>query len=495
MIALVKINNQAHSTNPPLGLLYVGNALKQAGYDVKIYHITDNEIDKYSKTIVDKKPLFVGFSVFTAGMMRKHADMCKQIKTLDKDIKIIWGNAHPSLLPEQCLNEKYIDYICVGEGEETIVEFAEALEGKRDLESVLGIGYKDQKVHINERRPFIKDLDKYRLEWDLVDIERYIKPYYLDLNRVLEVVTSRGCPHACGFCYNLAFNQRKWRAHSIEYVVNEIGSLISKYELNGIMFRDDNFFVNKRRAFEIVRRLGVPYSAECRVDYIDEEMVENLVATGCRELLLGLESGCKRILDLMNKQSSPGDITKAVKLLSKTDISVSGSVIFASPTETKDEFRQTVSLMVELLDIHPKMAYTTGWFLPYPGTDLYELAKKEGFLPPQRTEDWDALDRWTDKMELTWIDWAAATEIAEWRGRLKLLSFAYRNNIPFLKSLLKYRILRDKFLFPLDVKIVHWLYRTFSLGREKPIIKFVRKLVVHFRKLKKNLFFRRAVVE
>ena len=101
MIYLVKINEQEHMVKPPLGLLYIGDALKKSGYEVKVLHYSTDDMLKCVQEVVRDKPLFVGFSMFTAGGIRSTAEVSKEIKKLS-NIPNVWGNAHPTLVPEQC---------------------------------------------------------------------------------------------------------------------------------------------------------------------------------------------------------------------------------------------------------------------------------------------------------------------------------------------------------------------------------------------------------
>ncbi|MFQ5787330.1 MAG: B12-binding domain-containing radical SAM protein, partial [Thermodesulfobacteriota bacterium] len=390
----MKLCSQMAMRFPPTGLLYVGGALRKAGYEVELLHITPEEVQESVKKIVQMSPLFVGFSVFTGDAMRAHGEMCREIKRLSR-IPIVWGNVHPSLLPEQCLNESYIDIVVIGEGEVTAVDLSRILEINGNLSEVLGIGYKvNGEVRINPPRHLITNLDQYPIDWSLVDVQRYISPAW-EMKRMLPLVTSRGCPYRCTFCYNIKFNQRQWRSHSVDFVVTHISELKKRYELDGIFYHDDNFFVDKKRAFEILRRINLSYYAECRVELINDKFANQLAETGCKGLLVGLESGSDRILKMIQKDSTVDNIYRAAEALSKhPSVCLHGSTIMAYPTETREEFNDTLQMINRVFELHPNTNFTTGFYLPYPGGELYDLAIKEGFSPPSRTEDWELLDRW-----------------------------------------------------------------------------------------------------
>lgn len=478
MITLIKINPPQGMVNPPLGLLYIGNALKGAGYEVRVLHYSSEDALKHVSEIVSSRPLFIGFSVFTGGGIRDIVLMCREIKRIS-NIPIVWGNAHPSLTPEQCLKEPCVDIVVFGEGEETVVELAKAIEKGEDLKNIKGIGYKEQgTVKFTGARPFIQNLDRYKADWELIDISKYIRPYW-NLKRVLPFVTSRGCPHDCSFCYNLVFNKRRWRSHSIDFVALEIERLKSEYSIDGIRFWDDNFFVNKERAFEIAERIKLPYFAETRIDYINEDFAKKLKETGCRELLFGLESGSSRILKLINKGFTVEDTLKAVKILTKfeTPDRIGGSIIIGYPTETKDEFLQTMKLVTQILEINRKAEFTAGLYLPYPGTPSYELAIKQGFNPPQKTEEWDALDRWAYGSKISWLNWITASEATKIRKYVQVASILFGLNVPVFKRLAKYRLTTGNYFMDYDMRLWKWLRSKYLYGdRNSAFVKFIRAI-------------------
>jgi radical SAM superfamily enzyme YgiQ (UPF0313 family) len=384
MIVLIKINHPHYTFHPPQGLLYIADSLRKNGYEVRIFHINPNELtDSLIAEIVRLKPLYVGCSVFTGEMMRSYSRLCRKIKS-SSQTPIVWGNAHPSMLPEDCLKEDYIDFVVIGEGEITSVELANYLQnGTPQLKDIQGLGFTDNSgnIIINPRKPFIQNLDDFKPAWDLIDVEKYLSPFH-DSKKALPISTSRGCPFDCGFCYNRAFNYCKWRAHSAEYIVSLVKELHQRYQIDGIITTDDNFFVDKKRAFEIVEKVGLPYYCETRANYFDEDFAEALHRTKCRAVLLGLESGSDRILKFINKKITVHDIINAVSVVSKySDIWISGSFIVAFPTETEEECRETMSLIVHLLDIKKEMGFTLGYFLPYPGSNLYHIAIEKGFTP------------------------------------------------------------------------------------------------------------------
>ncbi len=450
-IILVQINYSQDRAEKilPLGILSVGSALKGRGFEVELMNISEKEINKTADYIVNEQPFFAGLSVMT-GIQTKHsAELSKKIK--DKsDIKILWGGIHPSLMPEQCLKEEYVDLLIVGEGEETMVELAQKLKNNESLSGLLGLGYKDKGgYHLNSERPLIKNLDEWPLDFSLLPMAKYI--YKLDkYERVVAYKTSRGCPFNCAFCYNRFFNKNRWRAWSVSRVVKDLEYLKKNYNIDAVKFYDDNFFVDKLRALEILQKINLPAHLEVRIDMIDDALSRELKERKVFDLLIGVESGSDRILRMINKNITVERILAAVKSLAKYDLPASYSAIVGLPSETKEEFESTIDLLYKIYKIHPKAAFTLGAYMPYPGSTMYDFAIKAGFNPPVRTEDWGKIDRFRKDFSSPWIDGGQVWVIREY---FKLLKF----KLGPVNKLFEFRIKRRFFAMPIDIYFIEWL--------------------------------------
>lgn len=464
-IALVNICNPEDITVPPLALLYIGNELKKEGYEVRIFHFKNTEIDSNVDKIIKLDPLYVGVSVITGNKTRDSAVFSKKIKE-KSDLKIVWGGIHPTLLPNQTINESYIDFVVHGEGEITIKEFTKEIDkkGKKDFRKILGLGYKNEnnKGIVNQARPMIEDLDTLKIDWELMDVKAFFEQQW-GSEKILGFISSRGCPFNCNFCYNQAFNNRRWRAHSADKVVEEVTYLKDQYDIDGIRFYDDLFFTNPQRAISILERINLPWYGEARIGMITQTMVNKFIKTNAKEILFGLESGSDRILKLMNKQQTVQQIYNGVKLLSQApELRVVGSFIVGCPTETREETFETIDMILKLKEIHPSMRYTVGFYLPYPGSEMYKLAVKMGFQPPEKTEDWDKLDRWANKLTLSWLDWTQDSDyfmrIRNYANLLPLRDIY----IPFLRSLPEKRLKEKDFSHKIELSALTFLQSRFA---------------------------------
>lgn len=475
IIALVRIESDV--VIHPLGLIYLGGSLKKAGYDVKVFNIFKQDIEKTADEIAALRPLFAGFSTLT-GVQTKHThEMSRALKARDKSITIVWGGVHPTLLPEDCLKEDCVDIVAMGEGEESIVELADALSRGEGPDRVKGMGYKrGGKAVIDAKRPFITDLDACRPDWTLVDDFEKCVTILPDGRRQVDFVTSRGCPYNCSFCYNLKFNDRRWRKHSFEYVIEHIGYLRREHDIRAIQFHDDNFFVDMKRAFSILEKLKemdvVATSCMIRLEVLTEDILKRLEDLGVRRIFVGVESGSSRILKLINKDLTREIILKQFKLLSKfPNISVTAAMIIGFPTETMDEIWQTVDLGVELSEIFSDIVVTFQTFIPYPGSYLYQLAVENGFSLPKDMADYDTFDTFTGRMNLTWLPWAGTgTKALFYRIDKygKLLTHSKGSNAlrTFAKELF-YRISKARlkmrfFAFPWEIWVLHRFNRYYN---------------------------------
>jgi len=401
----------ADVTRPPSGILYVGGYLKKRGFQVEIHHIKDVDILSTARKIAsDPSTLFVGFSLMTGKQIVLSAEMSTTLKTIDEKIVIVWGGIHPSLMPRECLHFPFVDYVVIGEGEATSLELANYLANKEniDLDTILSIGYKKNgNVIIASERPFEVNIDNFRQDWDLVDINRYVRT--VGDKKSFFFITSRGCPHNCGFCYNQKFNHRKWRCHSVDFVIQELVEIKKKTGINAVVFDDDNFFTNRARGLEILKKLSVNGIScqwlELRVDYVTEDLISQIVDHGVRSIFMGWESGNDETLKKVAKGFSPELILDKIRILSKfKQLSVEASAIVGFPWETHEDIDKTVSLALKMFRLNPfRLNFNIGIYVPYPGAPICDEATVRGFTFPTDYQSWNKFDILSGEMELPWL--------------------------------------------------------------------------------------------
>lgn len=452
-IALILFNTDPDLKVPPFPLLFLSHSLKQENFEIKIFHPTKNKMKQTVEEILAFQPLYAGFSVITGIPTLYSAEMSQMIKTKSK-IPIIWGGIHTSILPEECLKENYIDFVVIGDGEKTLLELSQEFLNNQAFDKIKGIGYKKNgNLIFTEMRPMPKDLSAYKIDLEGINWNKYIDIQEIEENgkikkvRSLGYYSSRGCPHNCGFCYNLAYNNRLFRAHTVSSVLEDIEYLKKKYKIEKVHFWDDNFFANPKRAIEILEKIKLYSGIDIRIDYIKEELAQKLVDLKVKFLLIGGESGSNRILKMINKDFTLEKMYEKIKILAKYKIPTLYSFIIGYPTETKEELNQTLDFMLKIYKTHSQASFTIGAYLPYPGTKLYDLCLELGFKPPQNTSDWNLVDRWRNTVGLPWLERKIALNI---RHLFAFLDF--KNKI--IKNWAYFRLKHKIIKFDLDLKLI-----------------------------------------
>ena len=215
--------------------------------------------------------------------------------------------------------------------------------------------------------------------WDLVNINRYGLPV---TNRpFLLTLTARGCPYPCKFCAARTLYGKRPRLRSWQKIVSEMKYVKEHYGVNDFLFWAENAISDKQHMYDISRGLtealpGVRWVCNGRADIIEEELLKIMKKSGCWMIGYGIEAGTKKVLGLMDKRITIGDIERAVRLTKKAGLEVTGHVMIGFPGETREDILETIKLVKRLgLDyIQPYCA------VPFPGSPLYETAKNEGWI-------------------------------------------------------------------------------------------------------------------
>lgn len=373
---------------PPLGLAYVAAAVRKEGYDVSIIDSTALDIShhKLGEILQREDPDVIGVTSTTPTIY----DAMKTVtiaKEVCPDSITVMGGCHITSLPEETMAEcGSLDIGVIGEGEATIVDLLKAYEAKKPFSEVDGIVYRKEDRIIRTRpRRLIENLDEIPFPArDLLPLDRYT--VLGERHRLGNILTSRGCPFRCIFCSSSQFYGRRFRARSPKNVVDEIEELIGKYKISSFEIVDDTFTVDRKRAMaiaeEIIRRgLKIWWACGSRVDLVTKELLQLLKRAGCGLIYYGIESGSERILGFLKKGITLEQAKCAIRWAKEVGMEVVGSFIIGTPGETKEDVMKTIKFAKESgIDFAQFTAMT-----PYPGTEVFEVAKKEGLLT---TNDW-----------------------------------------------------------------------------------------------------------
>jgi len=390
------------TTRLPLAALYIGAVLQANGFTVQVIdQRVDDDWQNTLRAALQKRPLWVGVSSMTGKQIRWGLDASQIVRAADPDIPIVWGGVHPTILPEQTLAHPLVDLVAVGEGEITALELTQTLRDRganADLDHIDGLVWlKDGAPVHNAPRAFTPMDDWPLLDYGLVDVEHYVLAE-VPGERSLQITTSRGCPMRCGYCYlTVVPDGRRYRAESAARTVARIERMMRLFDLNAIHIIDDEFFTRRKRARRVCeliieRGIEVTLRTNCRIDYIDRMSIDDLALfrrAGFKHLYLGAESGNDRVLDFITKGITRAQIIRANKKLQQAGIAPKFSFMGGFPSETISEVRDTIKLMVQLVDENPH-AYTTPvqLYSPYPGTALFDYCRQSEMAMPQTLEAW-----------------------------------------------------------------------------------------------------------
>ena len=374
---------------PPIGLAYLASMLRENGYKVRI---VDNVVEKLSldelvRKIKDSVVVGITTTTPTFNTALKYA---KKIKSTLENVFVILGGIHVSFMPYSALKHEFVDAVCIGEGEYTLLEAVERLDRGKSLEGVRGLMYKeDGRIIDNGRRDFIKNLDELPFPaYDLLPLEKYSI-----LGQKLEhfpLMSSRGCPFGCRYCASSRFMGRMFRARSAENVADEIEWLNDKFGAKYVAFGDDTFTLSKKRVLEFCREirergLDVEWSCSSRVDTIDGETIREMKRAGCNCIYYGVESANPQILNnFYRKRIKLEQVVDAVKKTKENEILTVCSFIIGAPMETREDMMRTLKFSIKLDPDYAQYSILT----PYPGTEIYEEAAKKGWLLTENFDDY-----------------------------------------------------------------------------------------------------------
>ncbi len=448
---------------PPFGILSIASALRKKGIEVNVFH--ERATPGNMKSILQRShdSLFAGFSVLTGKTINHNLRLSRMFKV--EGIPVLWGGIHPTFLPECTLRNDAVDYIIMGEGEEGICEFLECYIKKNDLSAVKGLGYKKSgKIILNDRAALIDNLDDYNVDWSDISVPNYLRLEHNSL-KFFPYLTSRGCPHRCGFCYNNDFNNRIWRAKSAENVLEDISYLKIRYQIDGIDFMDDNFFTDKKRAFSITERVNLPWMAEVRPDYVNEEFIRECKKRNCYKLILGCESGSDNTLSIIHKDSSISQIKNTIDLCYRYGIKVYCSFMIMLPGEKNEDRDKTIKFINGLMDKYPGIEIDgPKTYTPYPGTPLYRVSKEFGWREPIDLAGWSYYHR---SMDPAFLGYVKNKDIKRYRvllgalavkgDSLKKINAKTSRSLYYILNLFKifsdWRIKKMMIVLPIDIKL------------------------------------------
>ncbi len=371
---------------PPMGILYVAQALRDAGYRVRLLHLRGERHKRVREAVREERPLFVGFSNFVSPLLRYDIEISRWLN--QEGVKVVWGGTFSTCLPRAPLESGLVDYVVVGEGERPAVELARVIEDGSEPAGVPGVGYRrGEEIILNPPSEPKKDIDNYRFGYDLLDWEDYIVKYHKGKVRLAKIPFSRGCPLNCAFCYNSVMGNL-WRAHSPEYLKDLVGFLKKEHRVNMVQLTCDNPFGNVKKAKSLIESMDIRWQCPAHINVANEDFLDWANRTGCVRLGFGVESGSDGMLDLMRKRVTRDLVLERLALCGQKGILTNSSWMFFMPGETDDDLGLTFTLMDEIYRNNPLHYMIVNIFRAYPGTDFWERSIELGHTAPRTLEQW-----------------------------------------------------------------------------------------------------------
>ena len=363
--------------------------------------LTSNEI---ADRIHQLSPDLVGITIPFSGWSRPAFEVAFTVKSVDKDIVTWLDGQHPSARPVECLKHPAIDFVLIGEREQTALELVKVNEqGKTDdFTDVKGLAFtKNGKPVITAPRPLIQDLDSLPFPArHLLPMQAYFdavksRPIRGVINKPwASMITSRGCPYNCVYCSVHIVMGKQWRFRSPENVVAEIEQLVNTYKIKQIDFWDDNIALNKDRMARICdlikeRDLDIEWYTPngIRADTLDEFLIKKMSASGCKKIRIAPESGVQRVVDeIIEKKQDLKAVENAIVACRKHGIRVGCFFVLGLVGETKEDIEQTIKYAYKLRKLGAEIFHFS-IATPLYGTRLYEQAKNGSFLSDKISDE------------------------------------------------------------------------------------------------------------
>ncbi|MFH1018357.1 MAG: radical SAM protein [Pseudomonadota bacterium] len=368
----------------PLGLAYIGAVLKNDGHAVEVVDLSLHPNSKWEASLERADLIGVTANTLT---YRGAAEVLRLAKRIKPDVVTVIGGPHVTCMPEQTLRHIACDYGVLGEGEETVRDLCRVLENGGEISGVRGIVWRDRvsgAVGKTEERPLIKNLDgipfpALDLFPPLASYSTYNLPHNVNTPTGV-IMTSRGCPYHCVFCYKATFG-RIWRTRSPENIVDEWERLIRVHKAEQISILDDSFNTDPKRVIRICdliieRGLVVPWQTPNGIHaaHVTEEMLTRMKEAGCVRVSFGVESGNPHILSTIGKQVTLEGISRAFQLCRKVGIETCAFFIMGLPGENETTMQDTIRF-ARKLDPDAIAVYIAN---PLPGTKFREIVEREG---------------------------------------------------------------------------------------------------------------------
>ena len=360
-VLFITPNVHGNVRETPVGTLLLATILRNAGIDADIlqfFQFDDSEkydafLTRALDMIGEKNAKIVSFYT-RCDTYHVVLDLAQRLKERNPSVWTVFGGPQSDITAEQTVRElPYVDFVCCGEGETTVVPFfTSLLKNCPDL-SVPGLVYRtSSNVCKNPRPELLPDLDGLP-EIDYSLVKNHSSTLYNKFAGLFPVDVGRGCPFGCTYCSTKTFWGRKYRLKSPERIVEEIRHIHEQFGITEFAFEHDMFTLRKDqviRTCELLKTLDFPITWRCsaRMDCLDEALVDTMAASGMKSIFVGIETGSPRMQKLINKNLKLDGILDMLTYIQKKSIQITASFIYGFPEETPEDVAQTLALIAEI---------------------------------------------------------------------------------------------------------------------------------------------------
>ena len=394
-IVFVTPSYEKKLTHESIGTLILAKRAQLAGFNVEIVRFCDVEMGDYASFRHNLISIILNYSPHIVSFYCRAAeypiliDIVEHIKTDYPKITTVFGGPQAELVAEDTLTSfSGVDYVCCGEGENTIVPLLDLLityHNKTDLtDSIPGLVYRDKNGSIckNKLPEFLSD--NYTRHYNYYDL---IPQDIISNSDCVTIDVGRGCPFSCSFCSTKAFWKQKFRLRNIHDTTSEIKYVITNLGIKSFSFSHDLFTANKSRVLQFCHTIqsesiAIRWNCSSRIDCIDHEMIDNMVSAGLVAIYYGIETGSPRMQTLINKKIDIDDARDIVQYSIKKGVAVTTSFIYGFPQETEEDLEHTLELIHQFLKIGVNVQLHC--LALEKGSSLYEAYHQELFFSPNK---------------------------------------------------------------------------------------------------------------
>ena len=476
---------------PPMSILSAVSMIDLNADDVEVidWHYKDFK-GRLERACADA--MVLGVTCMTGYQIGRMLEAAAIAKLANPQIKVVCGGWHPTLMPEQTLQHPLVDFIVCGQGPWSFKALVECLRNGQLPENVPGVGYKkDGRLVINERPP-IENINNFpAMPYQLLDHYEDFLAETSFAKRAAYILTSQGCPSNCNFCTEAAFHHRKWTARPVEWVIALIRDLKARYDIDGVIVADSNFYVNEKRVAEFCRSMiplglkwgGTSSRSDQLARYSDETWAL-MKASGLFDIFLGVESASNETLKAMNKGNTIEDTLKVLPKARQHGIRIQCAFVIGVPgIDIRKDFEADMRFINAARQQGLVSQFHMFSFTPYPGVPFLQDAFKLGYQQPKTLDGWGKYDLhanvapWippkypqiTDQLSVYFMFLAGHTRkvvAAIAPPRLKTLALLGER---ILYHLFSFRVTHSFFFCPVEFKIIKFvlLHRDRFFGNKK----------------------------